>query len=176
MPQTSVADRMTVGIVGQIATLSGMADAEVDTAYNEEASAGIVVGRFVKRGTDKDNGALKCSSAADVLKGIACFGHDFARNVELDTNLDFAPKTHFGCLVEGPITVAPTTAAAPGDEVHVQVVAEAGHAVGDVRKTASAGKTLDISALAQWKTTAASAADPCILWIDMANIALATAD
>lgn len=177
MPQTSVADRMDVGLVGQVATLSGMADAQVDTAFNEEASAGLVVGRFVKRGsTDKDNGALACSSVADILKGIACFTHELARNVELDTDLNIAPGAHFGVLVKGPITVAPTTAAAPGDEVHVQVVAESGHEVGDIRKTASTGKSLDISPFARWRTSAATAGDKCILELDMTNVALATAD
>lgn len=175
MPQTAVEDRMTPGIVGQVATAHGMADASMGTATSEEETAGIPVGRFVVQGA-ADDGALLPSAQADVLKGVACFSHEFERSTELNDDLDLAPGTTFGVLLTGPVTVAPTTAAAPGDEVHVQMVAEGGHPAGAVRATASVNKTVDISAFARWRTTAASGGDKCILEIDMTNAALAAAD
>jgi hypothetical protein len=174
MPQTSVANKMTVGIVGQIATLHGMADAQVDTAFNEEAAAALVVGRFCKQGTE-DDGALAVAAVADVLKGIVVQNHEFERSVELNDDGDILPDTHFGCLKVGPVTVAPTTAVTPLSTVRVQAVAEAGHEVGDIRATASAGKTINISSLARWLTSA-NANEPAVLYIDMTNIALAVAD
>lgn len=174
MSQTAVADKMTVGLVGQIATAHGMADAEVATAFNEEAAASIHIGRFVKQGT-KDDGALLPAAAADVLKGIAVLTQGYEPSVELDANGDLAPGTHFGCLRKGPVTVAPTTAVTPASEVHVQMIAEAGHEVGDIRATASVGKSVDITPLAKFLTSA-GANQPAVLSIDMDNIALATAD
>jgi len=175
MPQTAVADRMTVGILGQLADLQSMADASVDTATSEEVTASIGFGIFVKHGVGVDS-ALLPSDPADRLKGISIQTHEYARDIELDEDLKLRPGSTFGVLTHGRVTVAPTTPAAPGDEVHVQFDPEVGHPAGAVRATGSAAKTFDITAFAQWRTVATSAGDLCVLEIDMLNLALAVVD
>lgn len=183
MPQSAVADKMAVGIVGQVATLQGSLNATIDTGTSEESTTGISPGRFVVQGT-ADDGCKLPTATSDKLKGVALFSHEYERTVELDADLNFKPGTTMGLLVTGPVYVAPTSDVAPGDEVHVYTENITGtgttenpqfHA-GDVDKAGSAGKSLDISAFAQWKTTAAAAGDVCILFVDLTNVALASAD
>ena len=175
MPQTAVANQMTIGLAGQLSTLHSAADAKVGTAFSQEASAGIDVGLFVKHGTVQD-GVLLPSAVTDKLRGIVVHSHSFARDIELDASGFLKPGVHFSVVETGAITVVAKQTAVPGDTVRVQVVAEAGFLVGDLRRTASVAKTIDISALARWKTTAAAIGDLAVVEIDMTNIALAVAD
>lgn len=182
MPQTAVADRMTIGIVGQLADLHSMADARVKTATNQEASAQIPFGIMVIRGSLDDSALLLHTSAAamvtgQLLQGVSTHGHAFAEPQELaDTDAGgLQPDATFGVLEIGTIIVAPENAVTPASEVHVRAVAGVGEQAGAFRATADGSDTVDITAFAKWLTSA-GAGQPAVLEIDMTNSALAVAD
>lgn len=173
IPQTQVDATQPIGIVGQLADFQSNADASVDTATSEEATASIPFGVFVAEG-DADDGAVLMSGAGDVIKGIVTHGHGFERLTELASD-GLKPLTTFGVLAKGRIYVIANTDIAKGDEVHVCHTANTGYTIGQAGNAGVTNKTLDISAWARWKTTGVKGT-VLVLEIDLANRALTTAD
>lgn len=183
MTQTSVALRMTVGIVGQIANLAGMKDARVVSCRQAEASAEIPFGVMVCRdGTTPDTAKLLHTSAAamaanQLLVGVSTHGHSYAEPQELADTDDggLKPGTTFGALVEGPIWVLPEENVTPSSEVRVRVVVAGDEVAGAFRATADATDCVDVTPCARWMTSGSTTV-PAILWLDMNHVALVTAD
>lgn len=179
MSQTAVADKMTVGLAGQLADFHSMADAVINTGTNEEASAEIVPGKMVIRGTAAD-GALKPHTSAaamvasQLLKGIALLDHGYADDVELGDD-GYTSGTTFGVLYQGAVWVIPEDAVTPASDVRVRVVAAGAEVAGSFRGAADGTDCVEITPFARWLTSG-DANTPAKLYIDMTHVALATAD
>jgi hypothetical protein len=176
MPQSTVANNMTVAIVGQIADAN---DVSIASRVSEESAAEIPFGVMVIRGTDKERQALllHTSSAAmeQLLAGVSTHHASYDKPAELG-EVGLKPKVTFGVLRKGRVYVLPEETVAPGDAVRVRAVAGAGEQAGAFRKTADdTSDCIDISLFAQW-ISAGSTTVPAILEIDMTNSALADAD
>lgn len=182
MPQTSVATRMTVGLAGLIGNLEGMAHATVVSATSTEASAEIPFGVMVQRGTPDGSAKLLSSTAAamaanNLLLGVVTHAQGYAEPQELgDTDAGgLKPGTTFGVLLKGPIYVVPEENVTPASDVRVRVVVTGNEVKGAFRATADASDCVEISAFARWMETGL-AGSPTLLYIDMTNVALTTAD
>lgn len=174
IPQIAVANNQSLGIPGQLSDFHSASNGGVDTAINTDV-VDFAFGIFVVRDTaNEPRGAKLPTAAANTLKGIVTHGHSYERKTELFSD-GLTPGTVFGVLVKGRCFITTTEAVVPTDHVRVQMVAEGGHPVGTVRKTASAGKTIDITPLARW-IKGAGAAATAEIEVDLTNIALATAD
>jgi len=175
--QDAVATSPAVGVAGDIADLSTVKSGLIDAATSEEASAEIPFGTMVIQGTG-DHGCLKLHTSAaameQLLLGIAVRSHDFARGSELgDTGLK--PGATFGVGRRGRFWVVPEDAVAPGDPVRVRAVVAGNEVKGAFLTAADSTDAIDISAFAQWKTSA-DAGELAVVEIDMTNSALAVAD
>lgn len=182
MPQTSVSARMTVGIVGQIANLQGMKDAVVNSARQAEASAEMPFGVMVCRdGTTPDTAKLLHTSAAamatNLLEGVTVHGHSYAEPQELaDTDAGgLKPGATVAILKVGPIWVLPEDTVTPSSDVRVRVVVAGAEVKGAFRGAADASDCVEITPFARWLTSGSSTV-PAIVFVDMTNVALATAD
>jgi len=180
--QTSVLSKQVLGLAGQIATLYGGADAKVDSATSAEASAEIPFGVMVCRGTaDKTALLLHTSAAAmaanQLLLGVTVLDHSFAEPQEVaDTDSGgLKPKSTFSVLMQGPIIVIPEDAVTPASDVRVRVVVAGAEVKGAFRAAADSTDCVEITAFARWLSSAAGGS-PAVLWVDMVNVALATAD
>ena len=174
-PQTTVITTPDLGIPGQPATLSSAMESAVDSAQNQEASAGIPFGRFVQRGT-LDKTAKLLTGATNVIAGLAVYANSFARDTELDASGDIMPGVDFGVAQDGEYYVIVAGNVDPSDEVHLfHTVGTGAQLVGRCGPDAVQNKTLDISAFAKWKRTALSG-EVGILSFDLKNAALASAD
>lgn len=174
VPQQTVTTTQVLGMPGDFADMHSKTNSRVESGVNAD-SVNLPFGSFVKRGT-ADGDAKLPSSQADILFGIVTLANSFARASEL-ASTGITPGTNFGVGAIGEWLVLPGTDITPASEVHVQVVAEGGHPAGTIRGTASAAKTLDLTGLAKWLTSATVASgNPAVLQINMTNIALATAD
>lgn len=173
-PQTTVALAPDIGVPGQIADFQGLDDAMVMSVTSKEASAAIPFGVMVKQGT-LDDDALLMTAAANKLKGVSVHANDFARNSEL-TSSGIQPGATFGALFEGPILVLPEAAVTPASNVHIRFSANGGNTQpGAFTPTADTGHTIDASAFCRWLTSGSSTT-PAVLFVDLANAALAVAD
>lgn len=174
VPQTSILTSQDVGIPGALADFQSASDAVVDSAVNADV-VDLAFGTFVVQGT-ADQDAKLPAAATDKLKGLVVHGHDYERLTQLASD-GIKPGTTFGLLREGRAWVLPTVDMTPASPVHVQMVAEAGHAAGTIRDAASVGKTLDCTAFMQVIQGATLASgNPVKLEVDMTNVKLATAD
>lgn len=179
-PQTTVAAHPDYGMPGQLATLRSAADAKVDTYLNEEASAAIPFGSVVKAGT-LENRAKIPSAQADLLVGIACFGHSFARSFQAGqgeiSSLGILPGTHFGVVREGVVWVMPEDDVTPGLEVHVRVTANGPKVPGNIGTGEDTTKTVDITAFAQWETAGGpTSGQPAKVWVNFLNASMTLLD
>lgn len=180
IPQTVVNAYPDLGLPGQLADLASQRDAKIDTALSAESSAGIPFGFFVSRyvSSGYDKAAKLPAATSDNLYGIAVFGQSYSRSFQTGEG-DIAasgiqPKAFFDVLREGTVWVLPIQDIAFGDEVHVQAVTDSAKLAGMVGNALDAGKTIDISAFAQWESTGA-ATTPVKLWVDMVNTSLGIA-
>ena len=162
-----------IGVPGQIPSLRGLQDATINTALNEEASAGMPFGIFVREGA-ADEGALLLSATSQRLKGVVVHHNSYARPYEVDTD-GIQPGTHFGLLFHGPILVTVEDAVTPASEVHVRAVATGGEQKGAVRGTADSTDCIDASGFCRFLTTA-GAGELAVLMVDMVNSGLQAAD
>jgi hypothetical protein len=176
MPQTSVADNMTIGIVGALADANL---ASVDSRVNEEASAEIPFGVMVVRGTAKATDALLLHTSAAVsaplLAGVVLYSAAYAKPEELGDD-GVKPNMTVGLLQKGRVYVLPEEAVEPGDDVRVRAVAGGSEQAGAFRTTADdTSDCIDISSFARW-ITAGSSTVPAVVEIDMTSAAGAVAD
>lgn len=179
--QTSVSDRMPVGIPGQLADLHSAEFGDVVSATNEEASAELPFGVMVKDGTGPDL-VKNVATTNDRLAGVIVHAQNFAKPVQLgDTGLK--PGVTFGVLRKGRIYVRVEDAVEIGDEVHVRAVIGGANGYGDAgaeshgafRGTQDGTDTIDITAFAKW-VTEADAGEVAVVEIDMNQASLAVAD
>lgn len=183
MPQTSVALRMTVGLVGQIGNLHGMSEARVASCRNAEASAEIPFGVMVCRDTTNvDTAKLLHTSAAamaanQLLVGVSTHSHSYAEPQEVaDTDAGgIKAGQMLGVLQEGPIWVLPEESVTPSSDVRVRAVVAGDEVKGAFRATADSTDCVDVTAFCRW-LTAGSTTVPALVWVDMSNVGLATAD
>lgn len=171
--QTSVSDRMPVGIPGQLADLHTAEFGDVVSATNEEASAEVPFGVMLKDGTDDDLVKL-LNATNNKLAGVSVFAHNFAKPVQLgDTGLKSGVT--FGVLRKGRIYVLVEDAVTPASEVHVRAVAAGLEVKGAFRGTADGTDTIDCTGFAKY-TASAGAGEVAVVEIDMSQASLAVAD
>lgn len=156
-PQTSVPTTPAIGVEGQISDLWTQQSGDVRTATNEEASTSIAFGRAVKRGTADDS--MKVLTAiTETVQGITVYSPLFSKPDELDA-VGMTPKTVGSILRMGRITVTSEDAVTPASGVFVRAIANGGNTIiGGFRGTADGITTIDISAFAQWMTSAGAGA------------------
>lgn len=175
MSQSSVTDA-PIGVPGDIADLHTARNGQRSSSKSEEASAVILPGIMVKRGTG-DYGVLKLTATANVLAGISLRSHDFAVGTEIDaTTGGYMPGTHFATAQRGRYFVRIEEDVTPTSDVRVRCVAGGSEVAGAFRATADSTDCVDLTALARWVRTADSDDGVAELEIDMNNIGLAVAD
>lgn len=172
--QTTVADKLPIGVAGQLADLYTAKHGDVRPVYNEEAAAHIPFGIMLKRGTADDTAKLP-TTAADVLAGVAVFNTLFDRPLQIDDN-GLLPGVSFGVLRKGRILVITEDNVTPASEVHFRIVVSGGNTqLGKFTGTAEVGKTVDVSAFCRF-TSSGNAGEPVELEVDLTNSAQAVAD
>lgn len=152
-PQTN-----TVESVGAFPGMDGggaVGTSPTDPAFNEEASAEIRDGIFVKRGTKAD-GALLLTATSNVLLGVTMHSHKRAPGVQLGDDgvlpagtLNVRKVGRAWVRVEAAISLAEVAA---GAEVHIRAVAAGAEIAGACRKDADGTDCIDASGWAQWLT------------------------
>lgn len=179
--QTSIAGRMPIGVAGMLANFNDMADARVNSVTSEEASALIPFGVMLCRGTtEKDAKLLNTSAAAmaagQLLVGVSVWANSFVTPQEIDEATGYLkPGTTFGVLFQGEVLVQVEENVTPASDVRVRVIAVGNEVKGAFRATADATDCVDITPLARYMESA-TAGNLCRVYIDMGNVALATAD
>lgn len=163
-PQTSVPATMTIGLVGQLADLWTLNSGDVWSATNAEASAEIAFGLAVKRGT-ADGSMNVLTAITEAVFGVTVFNHLFSKPDELgDTGMK--PNVTGDVLRMGRIYVLTETNITPASGVFVRALVSGGNTtIGAFRGTADGVTTIDISAFAQWVTTA-TAGNLAVLEVD----------
>lgn len=157
--QTVVRSAPPIGSPGDLADFYTASDGDIVTGINEEATASILPGTMVKRGT----GARLAKNLTDSHEtpwGIVTRGHAFANPTEIDTvTIDddpltefdgYKPGTPFGVGREGRYVVIIEDDVDIGDEVHVRAVAVAGEVVGAFSPNDLAADGINCSAYAEW--------------------------
>jgi hypothetical protein len=176
--QAQVAEAPDTGVPGDIADLWTAKNGARDSATSEEASATIPFGVMVIRGTG-DGGAKRLHTSAatceQLLLGISVRSHDFAIGSELDDDGALKPGATFAVGRKGRYRVLVEDAVSPGDSVRVRAVAAGDEVPGAFMTGADGTDAIDISAFAQWRTSA-DAGEVAVVEIDMTNSALAVAD
>lgn len=177
--QTAVTSAPLIGVPGQLSTLQSVSDSVVRSATSEEASTSIPFGRLVVRGTATDGVKLPAAQE-DKIAGVVVFAQNYAKSDgdhvgQLDAN-GLTPGTTFDLLRTGSIFVLATDTCAPGDAVLYQAETTGGdaavHPLGSFCKTPESGKTVDISAFAEW-LSGGDVGDIVEIFIDVSNAALA---
>lgn len=175
MSQTAVTDA-PIGVPGDIADLHTARNGRQPARKSEEASAVILPGIMVKRGTG-DYGALKLTATTNVLDGIALRAHDFAVGTEVDESTGgYKPGAHFAVGQVGHYFVKIEEDVTPTSDVRVRCVATGNEVAGAFRATADSTDCVDLTALARWVRTADADDGVGELEIDLTNIGLAVAD
>lgn len=167
MPQTSVPAPLPIGVAGQLADAWTEANGDIISVISEEASAGLLFGIGVKKGT-ADDGVLNLTAITEVLHGIIVYSPRFSIPDELVVATGLVPKTaHFGLLRMGRILVFTETAITPASSVFLRAIATGPNPlVGGFRGSADSTNTIDISAVASWRSTAGAGA-LAVLEIDL---------
>jgi hypothetical protein len=156
-PQTSVPTTPAIGVEGQLADLWTQEIGDVRTATSEEASASIAFGRCVKRGTADDSMKI-LTAITETILGITVYSPLLSKPDELDA-VGMTPKTVGSVLRMGRIIVTSEDAVTPASGVFVRALVNGGNTIiGGFRGTADGVTTIDISAFAQWTSSAAAGA------------------
>lgn len=138
----------------------------VDSFVSEEVSAEIPFGVMVKRGAAV-GGALKLTAITDVLAGIVCHSHSYAKPEELG-DVGLKPKVSLSVLRRGDIWVHVEEAVTPASSVFVRAVVAGNEVAGDFRDTADATDLIDCSAFAEFLGSTAGAG-LVLVRVDMTN-------
>lgn len=140
MSQTTVLDAPLLGTPGDLADMFTATDGDIKTALNANASASIVFGTMVKRGT-AERTMLTVSAQADkaTAHGILTRAHHYSED-EIETNSDTETDAlkadalggvgrtgDYVVLIEEDVDI--------GDAVRVRCVAGAGEIAGAFRTT-----------------------------------------
>jgi hypothetical protein len=170
MPQTTVPSPLVLGVAGQLADLWTTEFGDVISAISEEASAGLAFGIGVKKGT-ADDGVLNFTAITEALYGIVVYAPTFSQPDELNAAGLIVTKTaHFDLLRMGRILVFTETNITPASSVFLRALATGPNPlVGGFRGTADSTNTIDISAVASWRTTAL-AGTLAVLEIDLLGV------
>lgn len=153
MPQTSVSAAMTEAFQGMLGDASY--HKHVESYVNEESSAEIPFGVFVKRGTAA-NTAIKLTATSDELEGVVVHSHAYDKDNELGTT-GLKPKVTMGVLARGRIWVPVEEAVTPASSVLVRAVATGSEVAGACRDTADGSDCIDISKYARFLTSTSGA-------------------
>jgi hypothetical protein len=149
--QTSVTTQQELGVPGM------PYDSAKDVVTRVSTDAGeIPFGVALVRGAT-DNAAKMPAAAADKFVGIAVFSQEYEPSKDLGTTglktgaiLNVGRKGRFWVTVE--------EAVAPGDKAHIRFAAGAGGTQkGAWRKSTVADETIDITAVAEFQSTALAA-------------------
>ncbi len=124
--QTSVSTTPEVGVPGDLADLSTFDGGNITAATNEETTDELAFGLMVARGV-ADGGAIRCDAITSKIFGVAVRSHDFAINLELDSDGVMAGGT-LGILRRGRVFVTTEDAVTRSSGVHVRMVASQGGA------------------------------------------------
>jgi hypothetical protein len=135
--QTAVADALTIAFAGQYDQMAQ--STHIDSKYSEESADEIPFGVMVIRGTDEDDGALKChtSSAvtAPLMAGVVVHNHAHQKDNELGST-GLKPDVSFGVMTRGRVYVTTEEAVTIGDAVRVRAVISGDEVAGAFRTTA----------------------------------------
>lgn len=166
MPQLTVPSPLPIGVAGQLADLWTEENGDIISVISEEASAELVFGIAVKKGT-ADDGVLNLTAITEIIHGIIVYSPRFSQPDELGT-IGLKPKTaHFGLLRMGRILVFTETSITPASSVFLRAIATGPNPlVGGFRGSADSTNTIDISAVASWRSTAGAGA-LAVLEIDL---------
>jgi hypothetical protein len=175
MSQTTVT-AAPIGCPGDIADGDTVRNGRRPARRSEEASAVILPGIMVKRGTG-DYGVLKLTATTNVLDGISVRSHDVAIGTEVDeTTGGYKPGAVFASAQTGSYFVLIEEDVTPSSDVRVRCVATGDEVAGAFRTSADSTDCVDLTPCAKWVRTALAADGVGELWIDMNNIGLAVAD
>jgi hypothetical protein len=154
---------MTQGYAGM---LDG-SDHNFASGFSEEASAEIPFGVAVARGTADDGVKLPAASTAKI-RGVVVHSHAYDKDQELgDTGIK--PKCQISVGRRGRFLVTVEEAVIPGDRAFIRyATGDGGSQKGAWRKSAVAGETIDVTAEAEFQTTA-SAAGLAVVEVDFTN-------
>lgn len=173
MTISTIGTELPVGIAGMLADSSLSKD--VVSGTSEETVNGILPGSFVVQGT-ADLGVKQPSAQNQLLKGVAVFGHSYSPSVQVDaTTGAYLPGITFDVLRHGRIFALAKATIHPTDHVHVQMIANTGAPVGQIRPDADTGKTVDASDFVKVIESGDNVTSP-IVEVDMTNASLATSD
>jgi hypothetical protein len=164
MSQTSIPSALGIGIEG---ALADMADYQTTTGFQAEASAEIPMGVMLAKGSG-DRSVILVAAANAKLVGILMHDHSIAGSALTGTT-GVKPKCPVSVLRKGRVYVKVEENVVAYDRAHVRYAAGAGGTqLGAFRKSSVANETIDISAQAQYLTSA-SAGGLAVLEIDLTN-------
>lgn len=150
-PQTTVPSEMIAAVAGQPADQASAEGDGIISAANAEASLEIPYGHFVGRGTTGADGrptAIRFAEDGELF-GLAVFSQALAYPTQVgDTGVK--PGVSFGVARTGRFYVAPATDVTPASQVHVRHTTSGSNLAGEVRGTASASNTIDVSDFCSW--------------------------
>lgn len=151
--QTSVSARMAVGFPGMISDASR--DTKLVSYTNEEASAEIPFGVFVKEGTLRDQ-MLLLTAINERIAGLVVHSHGHAKDNELGTT-GIKSKCTATVMTRGRAFVYVEEAVTRASKVLIRAIAIAPELAGATRDTADASDLIDASAWARFVDDATGA-------------------
>ena len=161
MAQTSYSVNMAVAYAGMKAD---MFNDDVESMFNEEASAEMPFGVMLAQGT-ADSGALLPDSDTEILVGVLLHSHEYAKDSELGST-GVKPDAALNVLRKGRVWVTVEEAVSPGDRPYVRYAGSGQE--GAFRKSAVIGETIDARAWGVFRTSA-DASGLALLELDMTN-------
>lgn len=177
--QTAVASKMTIAFPGMLSNASLRHN--VASGVNAEASAQLLFGTMVKKGTG-DADCLLMTAAANVLQGVVAHSHAYEKDIEEGAS-GLNPTATVGLLRHGAIYVLTSEDVDPTSAVRINCDTNLGTTPGSFCKTAVVGHTLNVSSTARWLSSSFSYTPPGgstvkvgELELDMTGIAGAVAD
>lgn len=176
MPQTAVTAAPLVGRPGEPADEHTARNGRVVSAKQAEASAGMIPGIMVQKGTG-DYDVKVLTATTNKLAGVTVRTHDIS-------DLDFDITGNTGYKPGASVPIARTERwfvkieenVTPTSDVRVRCVAAGSEVAGAFRATADSTDCIEITAYAKWVRTALAADGVAELEIDMANADLGVAD
>jgi hypothetical protein len=161
--QTTYPTNMVAGFAGQL----GAGQHDIVPAFNKESSAELAFGQavcFQGGSTDVGFSVLSPDALTDVIKGVVVHSHAYAVGSTLGTT-GVKSGDVVSVLRKGRILVTCENGCAPGDRLHVRVLAGT---EGALRSAADGINTIDSTTQGVWMTRA-SAGGLAELDVDFTN-------